>query len=67
MAQLLKVDVKAKVTAKLITDLDKILPELKTYMDTILPVYYALSIDKQTELRQHNYILNTILKLAGVD
>ena len=67
MAQLFKVDVKAKVTIKLVGDFDKILPELQSYMDIIMPVYQALSPDKQAELRQHNYILNTILKLAGVD
>ena len=67
MAQLLKVDLKAKSSAKLVTDLDKILPELQSYMDTIMPVYQALSSDKQAELRQHNYILNAILKLAGIN
>lgn len=67
MAQLLKVDIKAKATVKLVTDLDKILPELRSYMDAIMPVYQVLSLDKQAELRQHNYILNNILKLAGIN
>ena len=67
MAQLLKVDIKAKAPVKLVGDFDKILPELRIYMDTIMPVYQALSINKQIELRQHNYILDTILLLTGVN
>jgi len=61
-----KCEINKLIKTKDITELKALLPFLEKYMSEVLPVYSQAPEKVKQELRQKNFVLNTILKLAGV-
>lgn len=61
-----KCEINKLIKTKNLTDLRVLLPFLERYMAEVLPVYQQSPDKIKIELREKNFVLNTILRLAGV-